>query len=148
MGGGLGLTNQSECLPCPAGSWCSAGRAIPCGVNTFQPLLEKDYAGACKQCPKDAESPEASISIEACKCRPDYYDSKPVANEVACEVCTIGSSCPTVGTTTATLNITAGWYRTASYSADLRRCPDASKEESGCIGGIGDEGPCKPCAAS
>ena len=148
MGGGLGLTNQSECLPCPAGSWCSAGRAIPCGVNTFQPLLDKDYAGACKQCPEDAESPEASISIEACKCRPGYYDSKPTANEVACEACTIGSTCPTVGTTTATLNITAGWYRTASYSADLRRCPDASNEESGCIGGIGDEGPCKPCAAS
>ena len=148
MGGGLGLTNQSECLPCPAGSWCSAGRAIPCGVNTFQPLLDKDYAGACKQCPEDAESPEASISIEACKCRPGYYDSKPTANEVACEACTIGSTCPTVGTTTATLNITAGWYRTASYSADLRRCPDASNEESGCIGGIGDEGPCKPCAAA
>ena len=148
MGGGLGLTNQSECLPCPAGSWCSAGRAIPCGVNTFQPLLDKDYAGACKQCPEDAESPEASISIEACKCRPGYYDSKPAANEVACEACTIGSTCPTVGTTTAPLNITAGWYRTASYSADLRRCPDASNEESGCIGGIGDEGPCKPCAAS
>ena len=148
VGGGLRLTNQSECLPCPAGSWCSAGRAILCGVNTFQPLLDKGYAGACKQCPEDAESPEASISIEACKCRPGYYDSKPAANEVACEVCTIGSSCPTVGTTTTTLNITAGWYRTASYSADLRRCPDASNEESGCIGGIGDEGPCKPCAAS
>ena len=148
MGGGLGLTTQDECLPCPAGSWCSAGRAIPCGVNTFQPLLDQDYAGACEQCPEDAESPEASISIEACKCRVGYYDSKPAANEVACEVCTIGSSCPTVGTTTATLNITAGWYRTASDSADLRRCPDASNEESGCIGGIGDEGPCKPCAAS
>ena len=148
VGGGLGLTHQSECMPCPAGSWCSAGRAIPCGVNTFQPLLDQDYAGACEQCPEDAESLEASISIEACKCRVGYYDSKPAANEVACAVCTIGSSCPTVGTTTATLNITAGWYRTASDSADLRRCPDASNEESGCIGGIGDEGPCKPCAAS
>ena len=133
---------------CAPGYWCSAALSIPCVHNTYQPEIDQISAGACLQCPEFSVSEEASTSIEQCKCMASYYDSKPAADEVLCELCTAGSSCATVGTTTATLNITAGWYRTASDSADLRRCPDASNKESGCIGGIGDEGPCKPCAAS
>ena len=138
-----GLRSDQECEPCPKGAWCSAGKAIPCGSNTFQPGISHDNAGACQQCPEDAVSPKSSVSIDNCKCRAGHYDSKPSPHEVSCEVCTAGTSCPTVGTQTATLNISVGWYRTSASSVDLRRCPDGSKEGSGCMGGIGDRGPCK-----
>ena len=139
-----GLSSDQECDPCPKGAWCSAGKAIPCGSNTFQPGISEDNAGACQQCPEDAVSPKSSVSADDCKCRTGYYDSKPSLHEVSCEICAAGTSCPTLGTQTATLNISVGWYRTSASSVDLRRCPDGSKEGSGCLGGIGDRGPCKP----
>ena len=148
MGGGLGLTTQDECLPCPAGSWCSAGQAIPCGENFYNNLTRQTSMGACSRCPEAAVSPQASTSMSNCTCKEEYYDSEPDDEVVSCEPCTTGSSCPIVGTTIATLNISRGWYRSSASSVDLRRCPDGSRDSSGCIGGIGDEGPCKPCAAS
>lgn len=126
---------------------CSAGLTVECGSNTYQPDINQNFAGACQQCPEGAVSPKASVSIEDCKCRADYYDSKPTKNEVSCQLCTAGSSCPTIGTTTATIVVNTGWYRSTASSIDLRRCPDGAKDGSGCVGGIGDEGPCKAYAA-
>ena len=146
VGRGLGLATEDECEPCPAGSWCSAGQAIPCGEGLFNNLTGQDNMGACKRCPEAAVSPEASTGMRNCSCNKDYYDSEPDDDLVSCKPCTAGSSC-VPGTTTATLNISVGWYRSTAASVDLRRCPDGSKENSGCIGGIGDKGPCKPCAA-
>jgi hypothetical protein len=146
VGRGLGLATEDECEPCPAGSWCSAGQAIPCGEGLFNNLTGQDNMGACKRCPEAAVSPEASTGMRNCSCNKDYYDSEPDDDLVSCKPCTAGSYC-VPGTTTATLNISVGWYRSTAASVDLRRCPDGSKENSGCIGGIGDEGPCKPCAA-
>ena len=127
---------------------CSAGLTVACSVNTYQPLIDQVFAGACRQCPDDAVSHEASVSIDDCKCKPGYYDDTPAAEQVSCEPCKAGTDgCPTNGTTTATLNISRGWYRSSASSDDLRRCPDGSRDNSGCIGGIGDRGPCKQCAA-
>ena len=142
-----GCQTLAQQEPCPAGSWCSAGQAIPCGEGLFNNLTGQDNMGACKRCPEAAVSPEASTGMRNCSCNKDYYDSEPDDDLVSCKPCTAGSSC-VPGTTTATLNISVGWYRSTAASVDLRRCPDGSKENSGCIGGIGDEGPCKPCAAS
>ena len=150
----VGTTTRQIAASCAPGFWCSAANAIPCVPNTYQPEVDQIDAGACKACPDFAQSPSNSTSMRDCKCRAatataaGYYDSDPARDKVSCEICTAGSSCPTIGTTTATLNISVGWYRTSASSTDLRRCPDASNKESGCIGGIGDEGPCKPCAAS
>ena len=118
-------------------------------MNTYQPRIDRYFAGACQQCPNNAVSHEASVGIRDCKCKPGYYDDTPATNQVSCKPCTAGTDgCPTNGTTTATLNISRGWYRSSASSVNLRRCPDGSTDNSGCIGGLGDEGPCKPCAAS
>ena len=139
------LMSKDGCDPCPEGAWCSAGKTIPCGNNTYQPKTSQANAGACMPCPENAVSPEKSVSIEACKCQTKYYDGNASLNEVACKLCGAGTSCPSIGTQTASLNITVGWYRINNSSVDLRRCPDYHKNKSsGCIGGIGDEGPCKP----
>ena len=80
-------------------------------------------------------------------CRPPSADA-PSAEKVSCKPCPLGASCHTTGTTTATLNISVGWYRTSSSSEDLRRCPDGANSNSGCVGGIGNKGPCKACAVT
>ena len=143
----IGAVTQQVSASCAPGYWCSAAIRISCVPNTYQPYIDQIDAGACKACPAFAVSNEASDSIDKCKCMAGYYDSSPSSDEISCTVCTAGSSCPTIGTTTTTLNITMGWYRISSLSADLRRCPDSSEKDSGCVGGIGDEGPCKPYAA-
>ena len=149
----VGTVTRQMSASCAPGYWCSAANRIPCVPNTFQPLIDQIDAGACKACPDFSQSPSSSASLQDCKCRAatataaGYYDNEPAGNKVSCNICTAGSTCPTIGTTTATLNISVGWYRTSSSSTDLRRCPDGSREGSGCTGGIGDEGPCKPYAA-
>ena len=150
----VGTVSRQVSASCAPGYWCSAANSIPCVPNTFQPEINQIDAGACKACPDFSQSPSSSASLQDCKCRAEtataagYYDSEPAASKVSCKICTAGSSCPTIGTTTATLNISVGWYRTSSSSTDLRRCPDSSRKGSGCIGGVGDEGPCKPYAGS
>ena len=150
----VGTVSRQISASCAPGYWCSAANSIPCVPNTFQPDINQIDAGACKACPDFSQSPSSSASLQDCKCRAEtattagYYDSEPAASKVSCKICTAGSSCPTIGTTTATLNISVGWYRTSSSSTDLRRCPDSSRKGSGCTGGVGDEGPCKPYAAS
>ena len=105
-------------------------------------------------CRRGSSSPSGSVSISQCLCSKGLYNSKHATNEVVCETCTAGSSCPTIGTVTANLTICKGWYRTSSSSVDLRQCPDGSRETSGCVGGSSEhgsrdgEGPCKPCAAA
>ena len=137
---------------------CSAGLTVKCGNNTYQPEVDQVFAGACKPCPANAESPEASDGKDDCKCSPGYFDTNAAVHDVlpTCEPCTVGSSCQARGTTTASLTISPGWYRTSESSVGLRQCPDSSRSDSGCIGtelatelgvGIG-EGPCKPCAAA
>ena len=148
VGNDESLTSQQQCEPCPKGHWCSAGRKIACSVNTFQPAISKDFAGACKQCPDDAVSSIGSTSIQDCQCRTGYYgDSRVNANaasNVTCKLCIAGSKCGSViGITIETLPMKECYYRASSKSDDLRRCPDCD-HDSGCVGGVGEgEGPCK-----
>ena len=123
---------------------CSAGLKVDCGDNTFQPNISQISAGACQQCPADAVSPEASTSIEDCKCRAGYYDSGVEITSVTCKPCFAGSMCGiAIGTTIKTLPLRECYYRALSTSDDLRRCPDCD-HSSGCVGGVGEgEGPCK-----
>ena len=149
----------SASSPVPRVTGCSAGKKVKCGRNTYQPEFDRDFAGACKPCSPNAESPEGSKRKKDCKCSKDYYDNNTAVNKdvlPTCVPCTAGSSCRSSGTTTASLTVSPGWYRTSASSVDLRQCPDSSRSDSGCIGtelatelgvGIG-EGPCKPCAAA
>ena len=130
---------------CQMGYWCSVGIDIPCGENTYNGEIDRNNQGSCKLCPMDSVSPEASISIEACACKPGYYDEATGEGEVKCVQCKTGSSCSndTKGITLALLPLLRGYYRTGNTSHDLRRCPDFG-EDSGCVGGVGfGEGPCK-----
>merc|ERR1712086_693094 len=87
--------------PCVAG--CSAGLTVSCGINTFQPQTNQISAGACKQCPRFAESGENSASIENCNCQEGYYDSESTVGNVTCKLCPIGSECKRSGYTLALL---------------------------------------------
>jgi hypothetical protein len=130
---------------CALGHWCSVGLEIPCGENTYNDEINQNNQGVCKPCPTDSVSPEASTSIEACACKPGYYDEAAETQKVQCVPCVTGSWCSddTKGTTLASLPLLRGYYRTGNASNDLRRCPDFG-ESSGCVGGVGfGEGPCK-----
>ena len=130
---------------CPLGHWCSVGLEIPCGENTYNDELNQNNQGACKPCPTDSVSPEASVSIEACACKPGYYDEASGTQKIQCVPCVTGSWCSddTKGITLASLPLLRGYYRTGNTSNDLRRCPDFG-DSSGCVGGVGfGEGPCK-----
>lgn len=130
---------------CPKGKWCSAGVAIDCGENTYNDETDENNQGACRPCPPDSVSPKASESIEACVCKPGYYDVAAATEVVQCMRCKTGSDCPADvrGLTLEELPVLRGYYRTSNRSDDLRRCPDFGNR-SGCVGGIGDgEGPCK-----
>ena len=130
---------------CPLGHWCSVGLEIPCGENTYNDELNQNNQGACKPCPTDSVSPEASVSIEACACKPGYYDEASGTQKIQCVPCVTGSWCSddTKGITLASLPLLRGYYRTGNASNDLRRCPDFG-DSSGCVGGVGfGEGPCK-----
>ena len=79
-----------------------------------------------------------------CYCEAGYYDNFSHNADVSCVLCTAGANCTTPALTLVSLPLKMGYYRTSKVSADLRRCPDASSSESGCVGGVGDgEGPCK-----
>ena len=138
------LRSASDCEPCPMGSWCSAGLTVACGVNTFQPLVDQKFAGACKQCPRFAESGESSTSIEDCKCQEGYYDSRSaIADDFSCKPCPIGSKCNASGSTLALLPLRPGYWRTNNDSSDLKRCPDAaSLDTTACANTNGAR--CKP----
>ena len=130
---------------CPKGFWCSVGLDIPCGESTYNDQLDQNNQGACKPCPKDAVSSEGATSIEACVCKPGYYDEAAAPGVVLCVQCKTGSNCSdsVQGVTLALLPLLPGYYRTTNASADLRRCPDFGVT-SGCVGGVGDgEGPCR-----
>eukprot|EP00964_Phaeocystis_antarctica_P026283 scaffold14804_cov74-Phaeocystis_antarctica.AAC.1 len=125
----MGARMSSTCvLPCLAG--CSAGLTVACGINTYQPRTNRISAGACKQCPRFAESNDSSTSIEDCRCQEDYYDSESAAGNVYCEPCPIGSECKGSGGTLDLLPLVPGYWRTNDNSSDLRRCPDASSPDT------------------
>ena len=141
------LPSDSECEPCPMGSWCSAGQTISCVVNTYQPAISRTFAGACKPCPRFAESGESSQSIEDCKCLQGYYESRDssaaAADEFSCKRCPIGSECDASGSTLALLPLKPGYWRTNNDSSDLRRCPDASSPDTTACSNT-NGAPCKP----
>eukprot|EP00964_Phaeocystis_antarctica_P014424 scaffold7934_cov62-Phaeocystis_antarctica.AAC.9 len=136
---------SSTCVPSYVAG-CSAGLTVACGINTFQPLLNRISAGACQQCPRFAESGKNSARVEDCKCQEDYYDSEPAAGNVSCKPCPIGSECKESGSTLALLPLLSGYWRTNNGSSDLRRCPDASSPTTTACANM-DGVLCKPWTA-
>ena len=118
-----------------AGWWCSAGKAIPCTVGTWNTNdgTVRDSAASCKPCPADATTrAQNSSSRDACICNAGFYMNK----SRECERCPIpGTRCTELGATLARLPIEPGYWRISRESVDVRACPDERKEGgSGCTG--------------
>ena len=143
VGHGTNLTSVADCDTCPAGHYCIGGAANRCAWSTYNPLVAQFLQTACKHCPTNAvTNGTAAISAIECVCVAGYYNRRPANETVECAVCPVGSECADEGTTLASLPLVTGYYRTSNASNDLRRCPDFG-DDSGCVGGIGFEGPCK-----
>ena len=134
---------------CPKGKWCTAGLVVACPVNTYNNESGQDFATACKLCPLNAHTLNASsTSIDDCACNPGFYD-KIVGPGVECAVCPVGVQCDG-GATLEWLNIRPGYFRVDNASIDVRKCPDASTNcshapvcegtTSGCVGGVDSAG--------
>ena len=91
-----------------------------------------------------SESLSASESIAACVCGIGYFDAALEPEEVVCERCPVGTTCPTSGMMLWEVIVDKGYYRANNNTIDLRRCPDATAKAPGCSGGVGEgSGPCK-----
>ena len=128
---------------CSSGYWCSAGKAIACGVGTYSDLsvAVRDSAESCTQCPPDSTTRfEASTSREECLCNRDFF----MTEEQLCERCPLpGSNCTEPGSTLEMLWLEPGYWRLRATSVDVRACPDWKREEdSACTGS--PTTPCKP----
>ena len=143
------LSSASECMPCPSGSWCSTGIAVPC---------ERYYAAASRRrigrrrpsgpCPADSTTAaQGSFSITQCLCNAGFFTKTAdglVRGEGSCIACPEGANCNTTGLTVFTLPLKSGWWRRSTSSADLKHCTDEfAPQGSGCIGGSA-AGACRP----
>jgi hypothetical protein len=164
-----GTATQQQDGSCPLGYWCTAGDSVPCVDNTYNDVggSTSINAGACKPCPPNSQSPQASTSLEDCICNgitdtdpTGYYwdstferdydntnpDDKSPSTWEVCQLCPVGSVCAKPGARLESLPVKPGYYRISNSSTDLRRCPDTDAEEvnassSACRGGAVCEEP-------
>ena len=134
--------------PCPSGSWCTAGKLVPCVAKTYSSAVNASTEDVCVPCPPNSftEGGNAS-SLAQCKCDAGFYlydvsDNRTVDNDRFCRPCGFGMRCTTPGLTLHSLPLEVGFWRIGANSTDVRRCPDASSNSSGCGGSEG--GGCKP----
>ena len=116
---------------------------VECAPDTYQPLIDQIYAGACLKCPKFSNSLSGSARKSACRCAEGYYDVMTRLEDVICLPCPFGSACQISGNTLSTLPLLPGYWRTGNGSSDLRRCPDASSPDTTACANA-DGLPCKP----
>ena len=79
--------NASACTPCAPGAFAlRPGRAActPCELGTYQPARG---AQVCVSCPADATTAHpGAASVDACRCRRGYTESRDAAGARACTV--------------------------------------------------------------
>ena len=129
----------------PAG--CTAGNSVACDINTYNDVGGSTSidASACKPCPPSSQSPQASTSLEQCKCEGIgntdtgfYWDSSFEKNGESpstwkvCQPCPVGSVCRDAGARLESLPVKPGYFRISKSSADLRLCPDCNAKEVNC----------------
>ena len=119
--------NELSCELCPVGEFCPGAGLL---VGTRCPLGSTTEG-------------RGSNTSNDCGCQGGTYDNTTAEQDINCEPCPFGAECKRFGITLAQLPLRYGYWRTSENSSDLRRCPDASKKNTGCIGGVGDEGRCK-----
>ena len=145
---------EQQTIRCPRGFWCSAGLTVACDQDFYQEEVDQNFAGACRKCPDNSKSQNASQSRTACKCKASglsggelvsgYFnadidlDRKPL-----CQTCPVGSDCTKEGSTLGELVVMPGYFRVSNYSTDFRPCPDFKSGDadnslsgSSCVGGV------------
>ena len=127
-----GLSSQDQCSACPLGHYCLQGSKIACGLNTFNPVEGSTSARECLLCPLNSRSGEGASHAANCSCEVGF-----VRVNSSCVLCPDGASCTSAGTAVDLLPLLTGYWRFSNSSLSIYRCPDASDENSGCIGGTG-----------
>ncbi len=115
-------------VDCPVGSWCTAGRIIPCVQGTYNRYPRQTSVDSCTYCPEGATTVvPASTQLEDCVCAPGYYNRNPTGLAVRasdCVPCVAGTDCQHANITVAKLPILPGWFRYSPNSTDVRKCED------------------------
>ena len=137
---------------CPPGFWCTAGRSVKCAVATYQPLLSRDGAEACKPCPAFATTDgDAKSNVTECVCMETYFDSNSAVDPVngpVCDPCPVGTDCASLGSTRRALKLKPGYWRPSERSIDVRQCPDnTDNATTGCAGGGDPDAQCRATLA-
>ena len=149
------LTSATECISTDPGFYAPTGSThqTPCRVDTFNPHAEQSSDAACVSCPTNSitDGEIGQLSITACVCKRDYYDTDDDLKQVNCSACPSGTDClQAAGNTLVSLPVKRGYYRLHSRSIDVRHCPDAEancsnafgckESTSGCRGTVEPEG--------
>ena len=125
-----GADATTVCLPCPKGTYCTAGLLELCPLDTFGPREMASSKEDCDDCPEYTKSEPGSGSRSDCKCVPDYYND---LLEGSCERCpNPGTRCNQSGTVVETIALEKGFWRWRLDSTDVRPCLT-----DGCIGSQG-----------
>ena len=148
------LKTEEECLTCPEGSWCSAGKEIKCGIGTYNDQTASTDQSACTYCPLNAVTlDEKQTSLAGCVCEAGHYADWSLG-QLTCNPCPVGANCSARGAELAALPLEVGYWRANASTTDVRRCA-GEFEGSSCVGVVGGackeglEGPyCALCSAS
>jgi len=116
FGNRTGLKNESECLPCSAGYWCSPNTELPtqkcsegywCIGGSFEPTpVDKPYG---TDCPNGSYCPEGTpLPIKCSKGTYNPYRGK--KNQGDCLPCDPGKYCETTGLISATGPCDPGYF--------------------------------------
>ena len=90
-----------------AGFYCSAAAAYACPKATWSNKTNQQDASTCLACPSPGRMTthsEGTSSIDGCVCQERYY----TAAAGGCELCPVGATAPTAGSTLASVIISVG----------------------------------------
>ena len=146
-------TRATACFHCTEGHWCTNEAQIPCSENTYNPNPLAHLVTNCSRCPERTTTLEktARTTEDDCSCNEEYYYA-PASFAAGrkeclaqCCTCPIGTKCNHGSIRLGSLPVSPGYFRLASDSVDVRRCPDAAANcsgrsecpwtTSGCVGG-------------
>ena len=120
-----------SCLACQKGSYKSATGSFPC-LTCARGSYSADASALCSMCPRNSQSPTASISIQSCVCNAGFYG----VNGGECFECPAGWVCQGGSRIACAENSSS-----SKSSSELKDCVC----EPGLEGPPG--GPCRLCTA-
>mgnify|MGYP000265038152 CR=1 FL=1 len=127
---GRASANGSSCVLCEAGSYASnvgQMQCTKCPRGTFLPTTGATSSAACRACVDGATTDTDGARAQAdCSCTPGLY----MQASGVCAACEGPITCPATGTTTATLRLAPGFWRTSNVSEIVLECYNPAR----CLG--------------